>query len=199
MNKITRLTTAIIAGAVILFTGSAALFAVEPDDGFEGAQKAEGKYVTIQYPSPIEPATLLRLLDSRPSEKLLANKPLQQSFSARIEELADAADTLYSQVCDILDMDLSAFHVAVKVCNDQAEINGVYNSLFQKDLGGRYSFYVYNANTIYISQAHFTQEILGHEMSHAVMSHYFVVQPSIRIQEVLAMYVEYSLRKIKQQ
>jgi len=36
---------------------------------------------------------------------------------------------------------------------------------------------------------------LGHEIGHAVISNYFVVQPPIRIQEVLAGYVEYQLRK----
>lgn len=35
-------------------------------------------------------------------------------------------------------------------------------------------------------------------MGHALMSHYFVVQPSVKIQEVLAGYVEYQLRKSKE-
>jgi hypothetical protein len=37
--------------------------------------------------------------------------------------------------------------------------------------------------------------VLGHEIAHAIMSHYFVVLPSEKIQEVLAGFVEYQLRK----
>ena len=38
-------------------------------------------------------------------------------------------------------------------------------------------------------------KVLGHEIGHAVISHYFVVLPSVKVQEVLAVYVEYQLRK----
>jgi len=34
-----------------------------------------------------------------------------------------------------------------------------------------------------------------HEIAHAVISHYFIVPPPAKIQEVLAGYVEYDLRK----
>ncbi len=37
--------------------------------------------------------------------------------------------------------------------------------------------------------------LLGHEMGHVIISHYFVVPPSYRIQEVLTGYVEFQLRK----
>ena len=50
-------------------------------------------------------------------------------------------------------------------------------------------------NTIYASAENFKIGVIGHEIAHAVISHYFVVQPSVKIQEVLAGYVEYQLRK----
>jgi hypothetical protein len=57
------------------------------------------------------------------------------------------------------------------------------------------SFYVYDLNTIYVSAGSFKREVLGHEIAHAVISHYFVVQPPMKAQEVLAGYVEYQLRE----
>ena len=50
-------------------------------------------------------------------------------------------------------------------------------------------------NTIYITAENFKKAVLGHEVAHAVISHYFVVQPSMKVQEVLAGYIEYQLRK----
>ena len=41
----------------------------------------------------------------------------------------------------------------------------------------------------------FSREVLGHEMARAIMSHYFVIQPPLKIQEVMGMYVQYNLRK----
>jgi hypothetical protein len=72
---------------------------------------------------------------------------------------------------------------------------GIYRRLFDRDLGEVKSFYVYELNTIYTSAENFRRGIIGHEIGHAIMSHYFVVQPPVKIQEVLAGYVEYQLRK----
>jgi len=57
------------------------------------------------------------------------------------------------------------------------------------------SFYVFDSNTIFISYQDLTLGMLGHEIAHAVISGYFVVPPPDKVQEVLAGYVEYSLRK----
>jgi hypothetical protein len=48
---------------------------------------------------------------------------------------------------------------------------------------------------VYISYPEMTIGMLGHKIAHAIISHYFVVPPPAKIQEVLAGYVEYSIRK----
>lgn len=104
-------------------------------------------------------------------------------------------DTLFLRVCGILDMNLYSFEGNLKICRDTAQLRQIYRGLFDKDLQNKSSFYVYDFNTVYISADDFRIGVLSHEIAHAVISRYFVVLPSVRIQEVLASYVEFQLRK----
>ena len=56
-------------------------------------------------------------------------------------------------------------------------------------------FYFHDDKTIYISTEDLTLGMLGHEMAHAIISHYFVVPPPTKVQEVLSGYVDYSFQK----
>jgi hypothetical protein len=171
--------------AVFLFIGYS--FANE-DDGFGPARKIESKHFTVYYAPELDPNKLAQGLDISPLDKVISGGSYQNDLGGMI-------DTLFSQVCDILDMQLYSFHGNIKVCRDSKQISDIYNNLFDKELTQSHSFYVYALNTVYISAQHFKREVLGHEIGHAVISHYFVVLPSVKIQEVLAGFVEYQLRK----
>lgn len=182
----------IIIFAVFLFSLKiTASFAI--DDGFGPARKIEGKHFIIYAAPQVDLASLAQELNIGASDKLLVGKSQQKKFSAEAG-LVDALDTLFLQVCNILDMQLYSFQGNIKICRDYAQLNRIYRDFFNKELGTR-SFYVYSLNTIYTSADNFKVGIVGHEMAHAVISHYFVVQPSVKIQEVLAGYVEYQLRR----
>ena len=56
-------------------------------------------------------------------------------------------------------------------------------------------FYVSSIDTLYVDAEYVNIHILGHELSHAIQVHYFVVPPPAKIQEILAGYVEYQFRK----
>lgn len=186
----------IIIIAAILFTLNVdTSFAL--DDGFGPSKKIEeGKHFTIYYSPKVEISSLSQQLNIRASDKLLVGKSAQSNLSTE-SELADMLDTLFMRVCDILDMQLYSFQGNIKICRDKEQLNEIYHNLFDKNLN-THSFYVYNLNTVYISADNFKREIIGHEIGHAVISHYFVVLPSVKIQEVLAMYVEYQLRKTEE-
>ena len=104
-------------------------------------------------------------------------------------------DTLFLRICDLLDMHLYSYRGNIKICRDYNQLSQIYRNLFNADLKGTRSFYTYDLNTIYISPESFQLGILGHEIAHAIISHYFVVQPPVKVAEVLAGYVEYQLRK----
>lgn len=160
------------------------------DDGFGPAKRIETGHFTLYYSSGLDLGELAQGLNIGISDRLLAGQSISSSG-----DLADMLDVLFTRVCDILDMQLYSFKGNIKVCRDDAQLTDIYTNLFASDLGNRRSFYVYDLNTIYISPESFKREILGHEIGHAIISHYFVVLPSVKIQEVLASYVEYQLRK----
>lgn len=175
--------------AFVLFLSLSAGYSIAgEDDGFGAARKIESRHFTIYYAPQLDPEALARSLDIRPSERIISGGTYQNG-------LAGMVDTLFAQACDILDMQLYSYHGTIKICRDVKQVNSIYRSLFDKDLPKSHSFYLYNTNTIYISAENFKREVLGHEIGHAIISHYFVVSPSVKIQEVLAVFVEYQLRK----
>lgn len=163
------------------------------DDDFGQAKKIESRYFVTYYTPQSDIYEFLRQLDIGDADKLLADFPLTKKNSYEAEFAADL-DTLFMRVSDVLDMHLYSFKGNIKICSDYEQLKRAYNRIFDKELKAL-SFYVYDLNTIYISTENFRTEILGHEMAHSVISHYFVVSPPVKIQEVLAGYVEYQLRK----
>ena len=183
--------------AMLFFSfGEGVRSALALEDGFGPARQAEGKHFTVYYSPEIEAFSLLRELRISASDQVLAGGTLSRGDSAGAE-LTDMVDILFNRVCNILDMQVYSYKGNIKVCASQSQLNVIYTNLFEKELT-RKSFYVYDLNTIYISAESFTREILGHEIAHAVISHYFVVLPSVKVQEILSSYVEYQLRKFNE-
>lgn len=108
--------------------------------------------------------------------------------------LKKTIDALYLEASDVLGIHLYSFHGNIKFCRNQDSLNEVYNDYFKGDFPER-SFYLHERNTIYISSPDLTLGMLGHEIAHVIISHYFVIAPSPEVQEILAGYVEYNLRK----
>ena len=168
------------------------------DDGFDRARKIEGNHFLIYYAPELDLSGLIQKLNISPSDKFLAGKSSGEGFSLE-GEFAGTLDTLFSRVCNILDMQLYSFKGNIKICRDSVQLNYIYHHIFNNDPANiTRSFYAYDVNTVYTSPENFTLEIIGHEIAHAVISHYFVVLPSVKIQEVLSAYVEYQLRKAGQ-
>jgi hypothetical protein len=178
----------------VIFFGlySSVVFAVE--DGFVATKKNRGKHFTVFYDSSVNVSVLTKQLNISASDRLLAGKAPENSSSPE-EELVEMLDILFIRVCDILDMRLYKFEGNIKICQDDECLKRIYLCLFGQKLKQANSFYSYDLNTIYVSVQNFKGSVLGHEIAHAVISHYFVVLPSVKIQEVLAGYVEYQLRK----
>jgi len=186
------LKTTVIGIAVVLFALNVS-FAFE-DDGFGQARKIQSSHFTVYYSPQIDATTLAQQLNIRPADEILTGKTSRRTNSSS-EQLAEMLDTLFMRVCDIMDMQLYSYTGNIKICQDYNQLSQIYRNIFGHDFQHRKSFYVNELNTVYISADSFQREILGHEIAHAIISHYFVVLPSIKIQEVLAGYVEYQLRK----
>ena len=180
-------------GVVIFFLCQSIAQAV--DDGFSAVKKIPGKYFTLYYGPGVDEIELLGILDIGPEDKILTGESAEIE-SLPSEQLIDRLDTLFLRVCDILDMRLyKEFKGEIKICGEQAQLTKIYANLFGNELKGRQSFYVHELKTIYATPENFRAGLLGHEIAHAVMNSYFVVTPPVKVQEILAGYVEYQLRK----
>jgi len=174
--------------ALALSLTAPAFGADDLNDGFDAAQQANAEYFDLYLAPGIEQQSLNRALNLPASDRILSGR-------GSSDELTGNIDALFLRVCSILDMRLYNYKGSIKVCRDFNQLRSIYERLFDKDLSGQKSFYVFSNNSIYISADSFKREILGHEIAHAIISHYFVVLPPVKVQEVLACYVEYQLRK----
>ncbi|MDD5166263.1 MAG: hypothetical protein PHQ57_02595 [Candidatus Omnitrophica bacterium] len=168
------------------------------DDKFMTAQKISGRYFNVFYESGVDVRELFKGLDVNPSDMLLAGRTKEAGLLPG-EELAEMLDVLFVRVCEILDMRLYSFKGTIKVCYNSEELNRIYDDLFGSDGKTRKSFYNYDFNIIYVSAENFSRDIVTHEIAHAVISHYFVISPSAKVQELLAGYAEYQLRSIPEE
>ena len=151
----------------------------------------ESKYFSIYAYKNLDIPYLLRRLNF---EYLLHSQSLGFSSKDTKSLLADTLDALYLEVSDILDLHIYSYHGKIYLLRDKDSVSSVFFQYFGRSFPER-SFYLHEKNSIYISCADITLGMLGHEIAHAIISHYFVVPPPAKIQEVLAGYVEYDLRK----
>jgi hypothetical protein len=182
---------AVITAVIFLAVSSAYGY----DDGFGQAKKIETKHFTVYYAPQLDISALADRLNISFSDRILAGDGGSPRDYSTQPDFAQALDTLFLRVGDILDMNLRAFQSTIKICRDNGQLDSIYTHLFNQSLGEGYSFYSHDLNTIYISEEHFKREVLGHEIAHAIISNYFVVQPPVKASEILARYVEYQLRK----
>jgi hypothetical protein len=159
------------------------------EDGFGAAKRIEGEHFIVFIPPQLDQYSLLEKLNIGSSEIALS-----EGRSSKTNSLAAALDVLYNIVMQTLDMNLYSLQGNIKICRDREHLNRVYENIFGRQLKSS-SFYINEYNMIYISADDFTKEILGHEIAHMIISHYFVVAPPEKVQEILAGYVEYRLRK----
>ncbi len=192
-NRSTAL-IAVCACAFILSQGTS--WAGPPiDDGFQPSARIESRHFSIFLEAGVDEGLLLQKLDIGPDHKILAGQALQAAsfFPAGLPDLLDA---LFIWSCGVLDMNLFNYRGNIKIAKEPGRLKEVYFKLYGVAGRDEKAFYIYELNTLYISEQDFTKEILGHEIAHAIISNFFVVQPPQKVAEVLAGYIEFQLRKL---
>ena len=179
---------------VLTLAASGIAFARGPEDGFVASRKMDGRYFSVQIAPGVEELQLVQELGIGPEHKILAGQAVGGArFSSN--SLPDLMDALFLWSCNVLDMQLFSYRGTVKIVTDETALAGIYRRLFGVEHTGEKAFYVYECNTLYVAAPNFTKEIVGHEVAHAIISNFFVVQPPAKVAEVLAGYIEYQLRK----
>ena len=163
-------------------------FAQEENLGFI----VKGKYFSIYGYENFDIAELLGKINFSYSHRLDSRNDIFGDDPK--SRLIKTIDALYLEVSDILGIHVYSFHGNINFYPNQTSLAEVFKKYFASDFPER-SFYYHGHKTIYLSFSDLTLGMLGHEISHAIISHYFVVPPSPKVQEILCGYVEYSLRK----
>lgn len=162
---------------------------------FDFSNRVESEHFTVYYQNGVDPLDIaykinignpLYLYKDESKVIVRGNEPKQL--------MVQNIDILFKEVCNILDMHLYSYHGDIKIYQSKEELKKTFSEMFGGELKSE-SFYCYEENTIYISTQGINPGILGHEMAHAIINHYFVVMPPMKVQEVLAGYVEYSINK----
>jgi len=176
---------------LILSFFSPTTYAMAAKDGFVAVRTIESRYFTILVEDGVNIQKLAMILSVPPSIRTIVRDPIPYATSY---ELKDQLDIFFLAVSEIMDVRLKDFKCKIKICKDASSLSAVAGSLFGIDLtpGG---FYVVAVDTLYIDAENVNLNILGHELSHAIQCYYFTVPPPERLQEVLAGFVEYQLRK----
>lgn len=102
-------------------------------------------------------------------------------------------DAIFNRAEEILDMYPQKIHVAVNIYKTQEGLDEAYKEFFDES-NKAVSFYVYKTNTIYTIESQLNENIVAHEMAHCIIDHYFVILPPVKIQEMLAAYVDMHLK-----
>jgi len=179
-----------LSAALLVLLVFPAVLAYPYNDGFGDAKKLTTKHFSVYYAPELDPDQLCRQLDVTAQETLASGEPSNRSNS-----LAGALDALFGWASKALDMNLYDLKGDIKICRDSKHLGEVYRNIFNAELGAE-SFYVTEFNTIYLCPGSMKKEIVAHEISHMIITHYFVVAPPAKVQEILCGYVEYEMRKM---
>ena len=120
------------------------------------------------------------------------------SLDGRAEDIdsiiAKLFDSIYLEVSDILDIHIYSFNGTINIFPSKDRIENMFKA-YHTNLEEIPAIYLHTEKTIYLSAADVSLGVLSHEVAHAIISNYFVVAPPEKVQEVLAGYVEYAIRK----
>ena len=154
-----------------------------------------GDYFTINCQEGVDPLDVAYKIKVGPSLYVYkdSDKQIFRGGSPG-DALADNIDTLFEEVSDLLDMHLYSYHGDMKIFPTKKDLEKVFSELLGGELKSE-SFYYHEENTIYIAVESLRVGVLAQEIAHAIISHYFVVLPPVKVQEVLSGYVEYNINK----
>jgi len=159
--------------------------------GFQAGKVIENNRFTVHVEKGIDIGELSMKLALPAALRSILREPLA---GASADDLPARLNHIYLAVSEIMDVSIKYFQVNVVICKNSESLSGMSERLFKKKIkaGG---FYVVSLNTLYVDGENVDLNILGHEISHAIQAHYFVLPPPAKIQEVLAGFVEYEMRK----
>ena len=104
--------------------------------------------------------------------------------------LAQRAQRIYNVVCQMFGTCSESFNVKLSVISSK---EAKEKFPWYKTFSGTYSI---DENIIYLADGRITDGVLAHELAHATITTYAVYSLTSRMQEILAGYAEFEVRKM---
>lgn len=154
--------------------------------------KVISDYCTLYFEGGANPARIDKKLDMKYIEIGYAGKRSLREAGDVFERVAIKCDMILLRSEQILDMYPADFHVNIVFFKSTKMLIDAYEEIMGERLD-LYSFYVYENNTIYTTESRVNQNVLAHEIGHALVNHYFIVRPPATVRELLSQYIDVHL------
>lgn len=165
-----------------------------------GDLEKKGRAVSIIYSNPEQLKIFIDKISPGAQNKTITRILASGSNDKGVEEYLDQ---VLRHVQIILDMPVSGMKLKVKLYNDPDEVALLYKQQISKGTAIAHqtarplAFYWKKDNTIHIQVQQVHLGMLAHEMAHAIMFHFFIPPPPLKIQEMLAIYVDREIYNMK--
>ena len=184
----------VLSAAALMFLFLSRDVTAAADETERGWLETKSAYFTIQYRADVNLKRVVSRINSR-GFSVAHNPPSAATLHALngVEaKMAYRFDMIFARVKEILDMYPSNIHIKVKIFKNRRELNSEYCQL--APFGNTcMSFYIHAYDTIYTSEQDISDSIIAHEMTHALIDHYFAVTPPEKVAEMLAQNVDLHL------
>ncbi len=105
------------------------------------------------------------------------------------DEVKNNVDKIVERVKNVLSMYPKKLKFKIVLLSSDKDVQRTFKMAYGRNVDF-IAFYSPREKTIYVSVDDMRLGVLAHEISHAVIDHYFVVPPPLKIHELLAQYVE---------
>lgn len=151
-------------------------------------QRLETNHTVIFYHSISHLHQFDRMVTYSPGQWTFPNPFKKSDSTETLQSIGRKVDRLYERVQEILDMRKWLKKVSINLYADKEELDAAYFELYRQPCRIR-AWYSYELNTIYVNVDDLHEELLAHEMAHAIIDHYLLVRPPPATAEILARYV----------
>lgn len=158
-------------------------------DGKSTVTTLETRHTQVFFQTEADVWTFDKKISSELSAAGLSTLSAVENGDDSAARLTRKIDGLFGRVQEVLDMRKAMEKVQINVYSNKNALQAAYNK-FQSGKCRIRAWYVFEENSVYVSAADVNAGMLGHELAHAIIDHFFQVRPPKATAEILARYVD---------
>ena len=167
-------------------------YVLSQEEGLDFYLGVDADYCSLYFQDNVDFEKIDRNINIRFLDISSVDRDLINQTENLAKRIALKCDILVLKSEQILDMYPADFHVNIIFFENTERMLDEYERLLgvREDL---YSFYIYENNTIYTTQERINQNILAHEIGHALVNYYFIIRPPRVVREIISQYIDLHL------